>query len=63
MQQSYLLLRIKYLMGSKENKAVQKNNCHLDFDTKVVNDKVLCISTFLPIVIACSVFNRCKGIA
>lgn len=62
-QQSFLLLRIKCLMSSIENKAVQKNNCHLGFDIKVVNDKVLYISTFLSLVIACRVFNHFKGIA
>lgn len=48
-------------MGSTENKAFPKNNCHFASDTKVVRDRVLFISTFPSLVIASSAFNPFKG--
>lgn len=47
--------------GSTENYVFQKNNCHFVFDTKVVRDGVLLISTFPSLVIVSSAFNPFKG--
>lgn len=60
-QQPSVVLHIKSLMGSTENEVFQKNNCHFVFDTKVVRDRVLLISTFPSFVIASSAYNPFKG--
>lgn len=48
-------------MGSTENEAFQKNDCHFASDAKIVRDRVLLISTFPSLVIASSAFNPFKG--